>query len=259
MKKQPVNVIKILLVILITTVACLLMLPFFQNYQALKVSKIQVTTYRHTLPKKIQTTETIHGLALSDLVNLQGKNHDAIGNVLIPRIGLYDNIYTGLTNGNLAIGAVTLFPERSPENHNVVLIGHNMGFKSIHFGVLSTVRVHDNIFLNYLNHYCQYTVSSVETIKETNLDKIADTNDSILRLITCSSAQRTPNRILVSAKLAQKLEKQDLTSVLQKTNRENNKQMNISLMSHVWLPILLIIFGYIVMLWIVLKLLTELK
>jgi sortase A len=260
MKKLDVW-LKLMVIILLTVAAFLLTVPFIQNNCALSLKANQTTHYRKTLPQTIPTAETIHALQLRDLLTITGKNPDAIGHVVIPSVGLSDDIYAGLTNGNLGIGAVTLFPNRKPKNHNVVLIGHNMGYAAIHFGVLGRAQVNDSIYLNYLQQAYRYQISRIESIDETEIEKVKDTHDSELILVTCSAPTRTPKRILVRAKLVALLDttakKQRLMTIEKQVRQQNLKQLNEDRWYAVWLPILAIIVGYMVIMIIVLKKMNE--
>jgi LPXTG-site transpeptidase (sortase) family protein len=249
--------LKGVVITLITIAAILLTFPFIQNYYALQIKNSETTHYRSTPPNSMPTAETIHALKLRDMLGVKGENKDAIGRVLIPSVGLDDNIYVGLTNGNLAVGAVTMFPKRVPVQHNVVLLGHNVGFKGLHFGLLSQVKLKEKIYLNYLNRYYQYQIYRVESINETEIEKVKDISDSQLSLVTCSAPTRTPKRILVRANLVKVLntpsEKKQMRSVAKTTANKSLIQLHNGMWQMVWLPIFAIVIVYTIVMIILLK------
>lgn len=255
--------LKAVVIALITIAAILLTLPFIQNHCALQIKNSETNHYRSTLPDSMPTAETIHALKLRNMLGIDGENNDAIGRVLIPSVGLADNIYVGLTNGNLGLGAVAMFPKRTPVQHNVVLLGHNVGFTAIHFGVLSQVKLKDKIYLNYLNRYYQYQIYRVESINETEIEKVKDTSDSQLSLVTCSAPTRTPKRILVRANLVKVLnttsEKKQMRDVAKTTARQNLMQLHNGMWRDVWLPIFAIVIGYVIVMTILLKKMNQKK
>jgi sortase A len=261
MNKKLDNGLRVVVVSLVTLAAVLSTLPFIQNYWAMQVSETSTTHYRQTLPHQIPKAETVHALKLRDLLSLKGQNVDAIGRVLIPSVGLIDNIYVGLTNGNLGLGAVTMFPDRVPKAHNMVLLGHNVGFTAIHFGVLEKAKVKDNVYLTYLNHDYQYQIDRIETINETALEKVKDTTQSRLTLVTCSAPTRTVKRLLVRARLVKVLkttaEKQQLAAMVKVTTAKQLTLKQANLWQGVWLPILIIVMSYVVVLLTILKTMTK--
>lgn len=255
--------LKIIILILITVATILFTLPYVQNYRAAQLKLNEVTIFQSEIPDKIPTTEHIHSLNLRDMLDIKGQNKNVIGRILIPSVGLSDDIYVGLTNGNLGIGAVTMFPYRTPQRHNIVLLGHNVGFTAIHFGVLKRVKLKNTIYMQYLNHDYQYEITSIETIKETEIGRVADTKYSQLSLVTCSAPTTTPNRLLVQARLVKELQKDNdnnlIRSIVDETTKKNRHELDVEMWRAIWLPILMIIVGYGVIIKIVLGIMNNQK
>ena len=210
--------------------------------KSLVTSKIvnQRVTYTEQMPKNIPATETIHAFDGGNPFANHNQSKTAIGQVAIPKVGLVTNVFAGLTNANLSFGAVSLFPDRPIQNHNVVLIGHNMGVRHLHLGALQNVSIGDKVYLRYLDHSYQYQVRQKSTIKETQIDRVADTMTSKLTLVTCSAATRTPNRILVSADLVKALPARQAQMKVAGVLKEQKQQICHDLWWRNWLPIIVI-------------------
>lgn len=203
MKKQNYQhskKIKAVIIGILTLAAVLFSVPFLQDFYTCYVKSTTTVKYASKLPEAIQPAETIHAPTIQTVLGMQTQARTAVGRVVMPSVGLDDDIYAGLTNENLFYGAVTLFPNRTVRKHNLVLIGHNMGHTKVHFGVLKDAKVGQKVYLQYLGKYYQYTVYKTSTILETQINKVKDTVDSELSLVTCSAPTQTPNRILVQAK-----------------------------------------------------------
>lgn len=241
--------LRTMIVLLVTLATFLLLLPFVQSYYVVQIKLNNTNKIQSQVPNDVPTAETIHALKLRDLFHVGGNVQEPVGRVLMPSVGLADDVYVGLTNKNLGIGAVAMFPKRTPDRHNIVLLGHNVGFTAIHFGVLEKAKVYDNIYLNYLNHDYQYEVVSIETINEKEIVKLKDTTESQVSLVTCSAPTRTPLRILVRAKLVKKLNnsagKRVMNEAAESSSQKQNQNVSRELWVAVWLPISLILICYI--------------
>lgn len=239
-KNRTDRLIKALIVVLVLVAAGLAIWTFLQK--SLVTSKIvnQTVTYTERMPKNIPTTETIHAFDGGNPFANTAQPKMALGQVAIPKVGLVTNVFAGLTNANLSFGAVTLFPDRTVQNHNVVLIGHNMGVRHLHFGALQNVSVGDEVYLKYLGHSYLYQVRQKSTIKETQIDRVKDTMTSKLTLVTCSAATRTPNRILVSADLVKEMPMQQAQMKVDGVEKEQEQEVCHELWRHNWWPIIVV-------------------
>lgn len=193
----------LVIVLLLTAAAGLFSYSYACNLMLYRVNTRSVTYLKH-MPTNIPKTQEIVPPSMQDLLN-DSSDRNAIGRVVIPSLNMQDSIYVGLTTENLANGAVSMFPDRTPDNHNVVLLGHNMGYTSIHFGFLQNAEVGQDIYLRYLNEAYHYQISNKETILDTDIKRVDDTNYPQLTLITCSVPHETPYRIMIQAKLVNKM------------------------------------------------------
>ena len=239
-EKRTDQLIKYAIIGLVLVAAGFAIWTFLQK--SLMASKIvnQRVTYTEQLQKSIPATETIHEFDGGNPFANNNQSKTAIGQVAIPKVGLVTNVFAGLTNANLSFGAVSLFPDRPVQNHNVVLVGHNMGVRHLHFGALQNVSIGDNVYLRYLGHSYQYQVRQKSTIKETQIDRVADAMTSKLTLVTCSAATRTPNRILVSADLVKALPARQAQMKVAGVLKEQKQQICHDLWWRNWLPIIVI-------------------
>lgn len=239
-EKRTDQLIKYAIIGLVLVAAGFAIWTFLQK--SLVTSKIvnQRVTYTKQMPKSIPATETIHEFDGGNPFANHNQSKTAIGQVAIPKVGLVTNVFAGLTNANLSFGAVSLFPDRPIQKHHVVLIGHNMGVRHLHFGALQNVSIGDKVYLRYLDHSYQYQVRQKSTIKETQIDRVADAMTSKLTLVTCSAATRTPNRILVSADLVKALPARQAQMKVAGVLKEQKQQICHDLWWRNWLPIIVI-------------------
>ena len=252
-EKRTDQLIKYAIIGLILVAAGFAIWTFLQK--SLVTSKIvnQRVTYTEQMPKNIQATETIHAFDGGNPFANHNQSKTAIGQVAIPKVGLVTNVFAGLTNANLSFGAVSLFPDRPIQNHNVVLIGHNMGVRHLHFGALQNVSIGDKVYLRYLGHSYQYQVRQKSTIKETQIDRVADTMTSKLTLVTCSAATRTPNRILVSADLVKALPARQAQMKVAGVLKEQKQQICHDLWWRNCLPIIVICLLALIIIMLVMR------
>ena len=252
-EKRTDQLIKYAIIGLILVAAGFAIWTFLQK--SLVTSKIvnQRVTYTEQMPKSIPATETIHEFDGGNPFANNNRSKTAIGQVAIPKVGLVTNVFAGLTNANLSFGAVSLFPDRPIQNHNVVLIGHNMGVRHLHFGALQNVSIGDKVYLRYLDHSYQYQVRQKSTIKETQIDRVADTMTSKLTLVTCSAATRTPNRILVSADLVKELPARQAQMKVASVLKEQKQQICHDLWWRNWLPIIVICLLALIIIMLVMR------
>lgn len=252
-EKRTDQLIKYAIIGLILVATGFAIWTFLQK--SLVTSKIvnQRVTYTEQMPKNIPATETIHAFDGGNPFANHNQLKKAIGQVAIPKVGLVTNVFAGLTNANLSFGAVSLFPDRPIQNHNVVLIGHNMGVRHLHFGALQNVSIGDKVYLRYLDHSYQYQVRQKSTIKETQIDRVADTMTSKLTLVTCSPATRTPNRILVSADLVKALPARQAQMKVAGVLKEQKQQICHDLWWRNWLPIIVICLLALIIIMLVMR------
>ncbi|MDR3240612.1 MAG: class A sortase [Lactobacillaceae bacterium] len=239
-----------LVIVIFTLAAVLFALPAFRDYQALRLADKQTVHYQTKLPQ-IQPAQTIEPVMLSTMLNYaKQQDQNAVGQMAIPAIGLRDDVYTSLTNVNLTFGAVSLFPNREPLNHNLVLVAHNMGLLSLHFGSLARTKIGQTVYLQYLGKYYQYKIYKKTTILENQIERVHDTvGDSQISLVTCSAATRTVKRILVQARLTRVVAGEKALKAtkdqIEQTSKVNHHAIQNDEVRAWWLPLFLIGLGWL--------------
>ncbi|MDR3189588.1 MAG: class A sortase [Lactobacillaceae bacterium] len=240
--------LKIAIVGLFTLALIFAVMPFARAGLSVanKTSTLSVRV-ANKMPKQIKAAENIEPMTLKNLIN--GRHDAAVGQVFIPSVGIEDNIYAALTNANLTFGAVTMFPERTPNDHNLVLLGHHLGYESLHFGKLSTIKPGAKVYVNYLNQYYKYQVTVKKLIKETDINQVKDTTTSMLSLVTCDRGTKTDKRILVQAELlsATKTKGAEFAKITAATDRKNRMNINHDLWRVVWRPVLILVGVYLLL------------
>ncbi|MDN6584915.1 MAG: class A sortase, partial [Enterococcus sp.] len=119
--------------------------------------------------------EAVQPPDLADVLAFQrNQTFQASGQLIIPNVDIGLPVFSGVTNQEILVGAGTLFPERTPENHNVVLIGHHLGKESLLFGKLLKVAIGDSIFFEDASGFYQYIVSETKIIDQTDLRILDD-------------------------------------------------------------------------------------
>ena len=109
------------------------------------------------------------------------------------------------------------------------------------------------MYLRYLGHSYQYQVRQKSTIKETQIDRVADKMTSKLTLVTCSAATRTPNRILVSADLVKALPARQAQMKVAGVLKEQKQQICHDLWWRNWLPIIVICLLALIIIMLVMR------
>lgn len=195
--------LKLSLILIYCAAITLLFLPFIKQtlivYRTQAVSVKQMTTTK--VSKKVPI-EAVQPPDLADVLAFEKKQTvQAAGQIIVPKVEISLPLFSGVTNEQLLVGAGTLFPERTPENHNIVVIGHHLGRTNLLFGKLLKVSVGDTIYLAYQNQAYQYTVSQTAIVKQTELQVLTDQNQSEITLITCDKPTQTDQRLLVKGQL----------------------------------------------------------
>ena len=93
--------VKTVIIVILTLAAVLFSVPFLQDFYTCYVKSTTSVKYVSKLPKVIQPAETIHAPTLQTVMNMNTHARTAVGRVVMPSIGLDDDIYAGLTNENL--------------------------------------------------------------------------------------------------------------------------------------------------------------
>lgn len=228
MMKQKVQISLILLYVLAVT---LLFLPFLK--QALLIYQTDNVTLK-TSPLHIsEESVALEAVQPPDLADVLAFKKTAVfkesGGITLPAVGISVPVFNGVTNQELLVGAGSLFPERSPQDHNFVLIGHHLGRENLLFGKLLQVKLGDSIYLRYENNFYHYKVKETKLVHQSELQVLDDHNQTEITLITCDKPTQTQWRYVVYGKLVQNNTQSQIKAQMvkqAKTITRKNQQQN---------------------------------
>ncbi|CAM3372699.1 class A sortase [Vagococcus fessus] len=206
--------------------------------------------YETTLPKSEQKVETIEAPKVQTVVKekIQDSYSEALGRVRIPSVGIDTSILYDLTNYNLSVGSVMMFPERTPERDNMVILSHHYFLEDLLFGKLGNVKIGEVIYLDYLGYRYEYIVSAIDIVEETDTSSLEnDKKTPHLTLITCDQPSYTDKRTIVTAKLKTK----DYSELTQsktgkkpsksiQSNEQNTKQLSKKIKTNYYIIIFIL-------------------
>lgn len=119
---------------------------------------------------------------------IQNKLEENIWKIEIPKINLIADIKNG-TSEDILNKYVGHF-EETPENEgNVALAAHNRGYDVNYFGRLKELEIGDEVIYFYNGNKRIYKVDSKTIIKDNEWQKLENTKDNRLTLITCVENQ----------------------------------------------------------------------
>lgn len=181
---------KIFLYIFIILISIIIFISAF--YNLLKFFNIQKKQSNTSLVQKNNNINPINTTLISDEIGIQFKK----GNnwrIIIQKINLDAPILEGTSKEVLRKG-VGHFETTSKLNGNVCLAAHNRGYKYNYFQEIKNLEIGDIITYVTKNGNKEYKVIRNETIKETDLSCIENTNENIITLITCEENKRECRR-----------------------------------------------------------------
>lgn len=181
---------KIFLYISIILISIIIFISAF--YNLLKFFNIQKKQSNTSLVQKNNNINPINTTLISDEIGIQFKK----GNnwrIIIQKINLDAPILEGTSKEVLRKG-VGHFETTSKLNGNVCLAAHNRGYKYNYFQEIKNLEIGDIITYVTKNGNKEYEVIRNETIKETDLSCIENTNENIITLITCEENKRECRR-----------------------------------------------------------------
>lgn len=115
-----------------------------------------------------------------------------VSGISIPSVGISENIYKGVSNRVLAIGAGTMKPEQELGKGNYALAGHTMDNKNLLFGKLTDVEIGDEIYVTDKQYIYTYKVSYKGKIKASDVHVIEDREgETMITLVTCADNGKT--------------------------------------------------------------------
>lgn len=206
--------------------------------------QIQRTAFvqQKILPTEYPVEEAIQTPQLSSIFNNRAKaTQESYGQIVIPSVGLEQPILVGITNENLLLGGVVMYPDRTLAKDNFVLFGHHLGIDELLFGKLLEVKKQDQILVSYLDEERVYEVEDMTIVDETTISVLETHDEALLTLITCPVPQSTKQRLVITARPLE--EDQQKTSQAKLKETEDNhlviKQQQQKITKKLWkMPLL---------------------
>lgn len=161
-------------------------------YIQLNLFNIQKKRISSNLVQKNNIINPINTTLISDEIGIKYKK----GNnwrIVIQKINVNAPILEGTSKEVLRRG-VGHFETTSKWNGNVCLAAHNQGYKYNYFQEIKNLEMGDIITYITEKGTKKYEVIKNETIKETDLSCIKNTNENIITLITCEENKREYRR-----------------------------------------------------------------
>lgn len=161
-------------------------------YIQLNLFNIQKKRISSNLVQKNNIINPINTTLISDEIGIQYKK----GNnwrIIIQKINVNAPILEGTSKEILRRG-VGHFETTSRWNGNICLAAHNQGYKYNYFQEIKNLEMGDIITYITEKGTKKYEVIKNETIKETDLSCIKNTNENIITLITCEENKREYRR-----------------------------------------------------------------
>ncbi|RSU08581.1 hypothetical protein CBF30_04950 [Vagococcus entomophilus] len=207
-------------IISLVYIAMLLVIaPFFKNQFI--AYKIQSTNYvlntGSTSSKNNDLVEEIQPPTLHDAWLLAQRKQpiEANGKISIPELNIDLPIFSELSNSNLYLGAVAMYPDRNYQAENIVLLGHHLRSSQLLFGPLLHSKQGQRIYLSLHNHFLAYEIVQTTIVDQTNTSVLENKGRSDLTLITCDVPTYTEKRFVVQAKLLKNLQEKELEKVIE--------------------------------------------
>ena len=163
------------------------------------VPKLILPTKQPQLTAQVETIAS-KGVLPNKVVNNKNelpKNDDILGVLIIPKIGLEQEIKEGIDMKNLS-EYIGHFPTTSALNGNVGLAAHNRGYKNNYFADINKLKIGDEITYKSQYGIKKYAVKISKEISDEDWSYLQKTNDNRLTLITCIS-NKPDKRLCVQA------------------------------------------------------------
>ncbi|MDU5333957.1 class A sortase [Enterococcus sp.] len=222
--------IRLSLILIYCVAISLLFLPFLK--QAAIIYQTQTVSIKPSELIRTSSEVPLEAVQPPDLSEVlafdRNRTFRSTGQIVIPKVEISLPLFSGITNDQLLVGAGTLFPERTAENQNIVVLGHHLGRENLLFGKLLNITIGDSIYLEYQNQFYQYKVSQTMTIQQTELQVLANSKQAELTLITCDKPTHTEQRFVVKGKLVNQPVKTTKQTIMQQKSqiKEKNSQKN---------------------------------
>ena len=153
-------------------------------------------------------------------------NYKAVGQVAIPKLDINLNIYQGVGNTELNLGAGTMKPKQKMGQSNYCLAGHNMDDNKTFFSPLYSAKVNNRpvlkgmtvAIMNYKTVY-YYTIEQAKFIKASDVYLLKDTGHTQISLFTCDYTGR--GRLVVIGKYQYKQKLINAPKVIKQAFKKN--------------------------------------
>lgn len=126
--------------------------------------------------------------------------YPAVGQVVVPSVGIHLTVYKGLANEHLLFGAGTSSPNQSMGSGNYGLVSHRSAQADLLFTPLDNVVIDDVVYITDLTNIYEYTVDTNIIVEPNQVQYLSDDfrqNDgAIITLLTCSDADGLRRRIV---------------------------------------------------------------
>lgn len=104
----------------------------------------------------------------------------------IPSIQLEEIVLSKVSKENLNVALAQIKDHQEPGQRNYTIAGHRSLVYGRHFNRLPEVEIGDSVYLKTSQEVFEYIVTSKETIEETDVDVLTDTDQIEITLITCT-------------------------------------------------------------------------
>lgn len=251
MKKNKTNKpkeikFKLVVICLVYIAILLVATPFLKNQYI--AYKIQTSNYvlnpTSTSNKNNDLVEEIQPPTLKDawLLSQRKQPIEASGKISIPELNVDLPIFSELSNSNLYLGIVEMYPGRNYQDENIVLLGHHLRSSQLLFGPLLHSKPGQRIYLRLQNHFLAYEIVHTTIVDQTNTSVLENKGSSDLTLITCDRPTYTEKRFVVQAKLLKNLQNKDLEKVAELKKVPSKTKKKVWLLST---PVLLLLCIFI--------------
>lgn len=138
-------------------------------------------------------------LNLTGCSKYQFNNEVTKNKIVIESINIDKEYEIKSKNGD--IKEIVMFEEYgrpNVDNLNVVIGAHSGTGKYALFNNIHKLKKEDKIIIYYNNKKYVYIVSVVKEVKDTNIDILENTNESILTLLTCKISDNSKRIVVIS-------------------------------------------------------------
>lgn len=153
--------------------------------------------------------DAVDAINLEHVLAIMNEELPAIGEIIIPSVGIHLPIIRGMTNETLSAGAGTFRPDQVMGQGNYALASHRMHHPDLLFTPLERIALGDNVYLRGIDNIYIYTVTKIEIVGYYRGDVVEDmVGEGLLTLITCT--EDMVDRLKVRGELEQIVSLEDL-------------------------------------------------